>query len=380
MLRHLTLRYDVSVGTFADDPVALGELKVLRKMAQDLCISRVRRPWSYFSAGISWALGLPISFAVFRSRRLARWVQQTGRARHLDAIVTHSSNISDYALLAAKASGDRRPRLIFHFADVDSEKFAAYAITARWPLNWLYRLEHLRVKRAERRLATCADSVAFVSEEEAELFRTTHPGLNTPVTVLPNGVDLEVFDPCCPVESPYPPDQREVFVFTGAMDYSPNVSAVEWFALKIFPRVRNDLPAAWFYIVGSNPTAAVRALGQHKNVFVTGRVPSVVPYLRHACIAVAPLQIARGVQNKVLEAMAMAKPVIASAEALTGIGAISGEHVICPKDECDWIDACVRLARHPEQRERLGLAARVFVETKHSWGNHFAILDRLLAR
>jgi glycosyltransferase involved in cell wall biosynthesis len=164
------------------------------------------------------------------------------------------------------------------------------------------------------------------------------------------------------------------------MDYSPNVSAVEWFALKIFPRVRNDLPAAWFYIVGSNPTAAVRALGQHKNVFVTGRVPSVVPYLRHACIAVAPLQIARGVQNKVLEAMAMAKPVIASAEALTGIGAISGEHVICPKDECDWIDACVRLARHPEQRERLGLAARVFVETKHSWGNHFAILDRLLAR
>lgn len=379
LLRHLSRHYRVFLGTFIDDPADRDGIPFLRQMLEEVCVGEAFRPWSLWRALPRWLIGQPISFAVFRSRRLSRWLDEV-EARHRPvAIVTYSSNISAYAVDHFRRFPEHQPRRILHFADIDSEKFSAYAERSGRIKKWLFSLESRRVRREELRLAAAADVVALISERETELFQTILAGRPARVETLPNGVDTEIFDPA---REPRGPDSQDpaTFVFTGVMDYPPNVQAVEWFATRVLPKVRSALPDARFVIVGSKPTATVQALSDSPGVSVTGRVESVTPYLARAHVAVAPLQIARGVQNKVLEAMAMAKPVIATSAAAAGISAARPEeHLICADSPEEWTDACLRLIREPARRQQLGAAARALVLEHYGWQAQFAKLDRLLA-
>jgi sugar transferase (PEP-CTERM/EpsH1 system associated) len=376
LLRHLTRSYRVFVGTFIDDPADRAEVDKLRAMVEELHVEEIVKPWAYARALPRWLLGEPISFALFRSRRFARWLDEVSARHEPVAIVAYSSNISGYAVDKFSRDGIQ-PRRFLHFSDVDSEKFVAYAERSRGLARWIFATEARRVRREERRLTAAADAVAFVSDEEAELFRSVLDEHRDRVVTLPNGVDTETFDPDRRYEPPFA-GQGAAFAFTGAMDYLPNIDAVTWFASKVFPAIRQALPAAQFLIVGLNPTAEVRRLGELAGVVVTGRVPSVAAYLAHAQVAVAPLRIARGIQNKVLEAMAMAMPIVVSSGALTGIRAKSGEHLICAETPQEWSEACIRLVRDREDARRLGRAARKLVVDEYTWEAQFAKLDRLL--
>jgi sugar transferase (PEP-CTERM/EpsH1 system associated) len=214
--------------------------------------------------------------------------------------------------------GNQIERTVMDFVDVDSDKWRQYAEEAHGPLSWIYRREHRALEYYERKIADLFEASVVVTEAEAELLRCVAPAAADRIHAVANGVDHVFFDPGIDFENPYRPSCQPI-VFTGAMDYRANVDAVSWFASQVFPAVRRNQPRAEFWIVGSNPTASVQRLSDSEGVYVTGRVPDIRPYLSHACAAVAPLRVARGVQNKVIEAMAMDKPVICTPEAAEGL-------------------------------------------------------------
>jgi sugar transferase (PEP-CTERM/EpsH1 system associated) len=376
LLRHLCSRYRVFLGTFVDDPADNPDEPVLASMVEEMHISRIRKPWAFVRALPRWLCGEPVSFALFRSRSLDRWLDAIGTRHDPVAIVAYSSNISSYAVDKFR-QGSRARKRILVFGDVDSEKFVAYAGRATGPRRWLFATEARRVRSEERRLAAGADWITLVTEEEVELFRSVLDAHRERVALLPNGVDTAIFSPERYPTAPFA-GRGAALIFTGAMDYPPNVEAVVWFARHVFPAIRDKLPHAQFFIVGINPVAAVQELSREPSITVTGRVESVAAYLAHAQVAVAPLQIARGVQNKVLEAMAMALPVVVSRGAMTGIAATPGTDVVRADEPGQWIDACLRLLGDATEARRIGRAARELVLERYNWEAQFDRLDGLL--
>jgi sugar transferase (PEP-CTERM/EpsH1 system associated) len=253
---------------------------------------------------------------------------------------------------------------VMDFVDVDSEKWRQYAVVRHGPLRLLYAREARRLACFERTVASEFDASVFVSESEAAFFRKREPKLAAKVHGIPNGVDAGYWDPHRDYSSPFLPGER-VLVFVGAMDYRPNVDAVQWFVHAIWPQIREQQSEARFYIVGTSPSAAVVALGQFEGVTVTGRVEDVRPYVAHAHAIVAPLRIARGIQNKVLEALAMEKVVLATPEAWEGIedfegrqGCIDASPGVLAKEAGRWLET-PRPVRVP--------AARAMVLSRHDW-------------
>jgi sugar transferase (PEP-CTERM/EpsH1 system associated) len=259
-------------------------------------------------------------------------------------------------------------------ADVDSEKWRAYAQTASFPMNWVYRREWQRVAALEERIVReCAWSV-FVSEPEAELFRNQHPQFRGKIEAVSNGVDLEYFDPARIFPTPYDASKPN-FTFTGTMDYPPNADAVIWFAQEILPLIRRTLPEAQFHIVGSSPAPQVKALEAIPGIFVTGRIADVRPHVAHG-VAVAPMRIARGIQNKVLEAMAMGRPTVVTSDALEGIAAKPGRDLFLADGAEAFAAACLEAAgpRGPG----MGAAARARVLADYAWPSLLTRFDALL--
>jgi sugar transferase (PEP-CTERM/EpsH1 system associated) len=374
LIRHLGRQFDVHVGTFIDTPEDVPEIDRLRPYCASLHVERIVKPWVWGSAVLRWLGGLPLSFAVYRAAGLKTYVRKVLEQQQPVAIVTHSSNISHYALTPARTRVVR----VFHFADVDSEKFVAYAQRATGWKRLLYRIEAQRVRAAETELAAGADAVAFVSDEEAALFRNAVNPTTARIVTIANGVDADAFDPG--KSWPRPAwGTGPAFVFTGSMDYQPNIDAVIWFADNVFPAVRTICDQAQFVIVGSSPTPTVKALASRPGVLVTGRVADVQPYLAHAAAAVAPLRIARGIQNKVLEALAMGRPTIVTTEALTGIGTPGRTPVIVADGVEPWIEACVSVLQDPASAAALAAGARRFVAESFSWDARLRTLDTLLS-
>ncbi len=373
LVRHLGQRFDVHVGTFVDTREDVPEIEKLRPFCASLHVERIVKPWAWGPAALRWLGGLPLSFALFRAAGLEAYIRTVIEQYQPVAIVTHSSNISDYAVTPTP----RRIVRVLHFADVDSEKFAAYAERNKGWRRWLFALEARRVRAAEARLTADADAIAFVSDEEAALFRSVVGTRAARIVTIANGVDAEAFEPGKSWSRPSW-GNGPTFVFTGAMDYQPNIDAVIWFAETVLPRllaVRDDVQ---FAIVGSNPAPAVRALANRRNVIVTGRVPDVQPYLAYAAAVVAPLQIARGIQNKVLEALAMSRPTIVSVHALTGIGTPDTTPVITADSADEWAAACLQILNEPAAAAALAARARPFVLEHFSWNARLRTLDELL--
>ncbi|AXA93067.1 TIGR03087 family PEP-CTERM/XrtA system glycosyltransferase [Massilia sp. YMA4] len=368
LLRHLARRYRVHLATFVDDKDDWQYVDHVRK----LCASSHFAPLNPRMARVRSLRALlanrALSLDYYSDRGTRKWVCQTMRDRPIERIVVFSSPMAQYAQPYEQA------RRIVDLCDVDSEKWRQYARQKPWPVNLPYAWEASRLLRYERKVAACSDAALFVSQPEAELFRSLAPESAAHIGWFGNGVDTGYFAADGVYQNPYA-DGDQVLVFCGAMDYWPNIDAVQWFAREVLPVVLARVPGARFVIVGARPAPEVQALAALPGVTVTGTVPDVRPYVAHAALSVAPLRVARGIQNKVLEAMAMAKTVVLTPQALEGIDAQPGRDVVVAEHAADFADAVVtELARTGV----MGEDARARVEAAYGWDARLAALDALL--
>jgi sugar transferase (PEP-CTERM/EpsH1 system associated) len=370
MLTHLGRRFDVECGCLVDDPADIPAIEALRGHVAHLEASIVGRRAQAARALRRLRPGRPLSWGWFHDAALARWVAAGLAAGRYDAVLACCSSMAPYVMGRARIPATQRR--VLDLVDIDSRKFAAYAAAGRPPLAWVHAREARTLLALERAAVGHFDHALFVSEAEAAAFRALAPEA-TNVGAVVNGVDAARFDPAGPHPTPYP-DPLPRIVFTGAMGYPPNIEAVTWFADSVLPRLRGR---AAFVIVGQNPAPAVRALAARPGIAVTGTVPDVRPYLAHAALAVAPLLTARGIQNKVLEAMAMARPVVATPQAFEGIRAAPGRDLLVA-DGAEAFAAAVGAVLDGAY-PGMGRAARAAVLAGHDWAATLAPLDRLLA-
>jgi len=366
VLRALAAQRAVHCGCLVDAPLQPGQREAINAVTASRCIA-ARPPLIGLPAVAALVTGRPISVAAFASRYLAGWVRRTLAERPIGTIYVFSGQMAQY--VPAEFTG----RVVMDFVDVDSAKFAAYA---RGPYRWPIRAIHAREARVlaafEARAAERANLSLLISAEERELL-LANPGLpaSARVEVLGNGIDCDRFDPAVTTPAPLPAGAQ--IVFTGQMDYPPNVDAVARFAREVMPLIRAQRADAAFHVVGRAPAAEVRALHGVNATNVTGEVPDVRPWLAAADCVVAPLQIARGVQNKVLEAMAMARAVVLSAAAATGIGGTDGVHFAIADEPVAMAARVLGLLDDRAAAAAMGTAARALVRQEAGW-------DRVVAR
>jgi sugar transferase (PEP-CTERM/EpsH1 system associated) len=364
LLAQLATHHRVHLGTFIDDAADDAHIPAVRALCATLHVERVAARAGPRAAALALACGLPISVAHYRSGGMAAWVRRTVREQAITNAVVFSAAMGQFITRL------RTLRVLADFVDVDSDKWAQYARSRRWPTSALYRREATTLLAFEAALATRAVRSFFVTEPESALFRRLVPAVATRVETVENGVDAAYFDPALPHPSPFAADETPI-VMTGAMDYWPNVDAATWFAANVLPALLKAWPSARFYVVGMRPAAAVRALaGSH--VVVTGSVADVRPYLAHAAVAVAPLRIARGIQNKVLEAMAAGRAVVASSTCAAALRATPDRELLVAADAAGFVGAVGRLLRDGSLAARIGAAARAAVLARYDWRRNLA--------
>jgi len=370
ILRFLAQRYRVHLGTFIDSENDRAFVRELSALCAETFVLPLSAGRARLKSLRGLATGAPLTIPYYFQRPMQTWVDGVLAERRIDRAVVFSSSMAQYV------SGSRygHVRRIMDFVDVDSEKWRQYGTMRRWPWSWVYAREARALLEYEAKIALEFDRSVFVSEPEAAHFRALAPASAHKIHHLENGVDYTYFDPSIGFENPYRSEEKAI-VFTGAMDYWANVDAVTWFAAEVLPLIRRRVESARFYIVGSDPVEAVRALAGDE-IVVTGRVPDVRPYLAHAAVDVAPLRIARGIQNKVLEAMAMGCAVVATAQAAEGIAARDRELTVAsePSAMADAIVRQIEGSGPVDSAER----ARTFVTRRYDWTRTLAALESWL--
>ena len=370
LLKHLAARHRVFLGTFVDDPDDLQYLDTVRAFCADLYAVSLNPTLAKLTSMRGLLTDEALSLPFYRDAGMSAWVKLIASQENLAASVVFSSPMAQYAMQLPEL-----PMLV-DFVDLDSAKWTDYAPEHRWPMSVLYRREGAKLLAFEQAVAERAAASFFVTDREVALFRKQSPATSTPVQALCNGVDAEFFSPDPSRASPFPAGQLPL-VFTGAMDYWPNADAVIWFVGEILPAIRREWPLVHFYIVGRSPTPAVMALA-NESVSVTGTVPDVRPYLQYASAVVAPLRLARGIQNKILEAMAMARPVVAAQTCVEAIDAQVGRDLLSATAPADFVAAVGQLLRDTGNADRMGAAGRECVLKNYSWSAHLAGIDRHL--
>lgn len=306
------------------------------------------------------------SASFFHSGKLDRTIRRLLAEQKFDLIFVHCSSVAHYV------EHVRGIPKILDFGDMDSQKWLEYAQHKPFPLSLGYWWEGIRLRAEEKRLARRFDLCTTITRAECQTLIDYDTG--APTDWFPNGVDNGFF---APVTEDYDPDS---IVFVGRMDYFPNQQCMVDFCRDTLPLLRARRPSVKLAIVGAEPSAEIRALGEIDGVTVTGTVPDVRPYVTRAALTVAPLRIARGTQNKILEAMAMGIPVVCSQIAAGGVDAIPGEHLLAADSPTDQADAILRVLEDPALRERLARAGRERVLTNHAWPSSMRRLDAIIER
>ena len=365
----------VHVATFADDDADMAEEAELAFMARSYRL--VHRSKPLLLAGLqALKAGRSVSRTAFFDTALAEYVARTLRDQRIDVIYVFSGQMGQYIPKGYKG------RVIIDFVDVDSAKFEAYAAKGNPVMRWVHRREARVLGREEQKLARRADTSLLISAAEAQLFLARLDASSRQkanVHVLGNGIDSAFFNPVLVEAEPRLaalPGPK--LIFTGQMDYGPNVDGVVRMAQRILPKIRAQIPSASFHIVGRNPHSDVEELAALPGCHVWGRVDDIRSWLKAADMAVVPLEIARGVQNKVLEAMAMMLPVVLTSGAATGIGALDGTHFAIADSDDDLAAAAVQLLSDSYTMRRIGAEARYYVRDQQSWKAALAGLPALV--
>jgi sugar transferase (PEP-CTERM/EpsH1 system associated) len=407
----------------ADDPKDLAHEDELKKYCKNVKVVLINPKIAKLKTIIYLFTKKPLSVPYFYSTKLQRTVDQLLSTNSFDVIFCFSSPMAEYVFKSKLpvsgfskldntsnqkpptstqrlvtinqkqetsnqqlATSNQQPatRIIMDFVDVDSDKWTQYARHAGWPFSWIYRSESRRLAQYERKVAKSFDHSIFVTGVEKRIFENKNPHIKN-IIVIPNGVDLEYFSPQFnqkPETSNYQPATRNkqpVLLFTGAMDYFANVDGVVWFTKEILPLIKREIPEAKLFIVGSNPTREVLSLNDHNGVVVTGFVKDIRPFYEIADVSIIPLSLARGIQNKVLEAMAMKVPVVATSRAFEGINAAPHRDLLVEDEPGAFAQAVVRLLRDSSVRNELRNNARRVIEANYSWTLNLSKIDEIIA-
>jgi sugar transferase (PEP-CTERM/EpsH1 system associated) len=360
LIERLRRNHGVRIVAFAHDRGDLEAADALRAKGFEVATFAPRQRWKALPL---LAGSTPLTLGVYGSRALQREVD--GCIDAMDLAYAYSSSMGAFFLRHAL------PR-VMHFAELDSDKWRQYAERTRPPLAWIYRREWRTLTAFETALARAVDENVFCTPLEQRLFQELVPG--APSIVMRNGVDLAHHRP-----STAPPEPG-FMVFVGVMNYYPNVEGVAWFCRSILPEIRRRVPGARLAIVGSHPTPAVQELARLPGVEVTGFVDDPRTWLARASVSVAPLRIARGIQNKVLEAMAMGLPVVGTRSATQGVDGVHGRDYLVAETAEEQVEAVCGLLRDSERARELGRGARAFVEANYDWETCLRPLDTILER
>lgn len=369
ILRKLMEHRSVHLACFADDETEASEDSDIKaSLASVQIVHRSKPNWR---AGIeAIASGKPVSLTSFESAEIQVYVRDILKTRPIDCIFVFSGQMAQFV------PDDFSGRLIMDFADVDSAKFESYADEGAGPMAWINRREGKLLRAFEKQVGRIAEYSLFVSEAEAKLFRQRSGLDDQKVKAVGNGIDLDFYDPA-KVTAIKRTHKGPLIIFTGQMDYRPNVEAVVSFAKEVMPKILKQHPDAQFAIVGRSPTTDVSRLDGMNGTIVTGSVDDIRCWLKAADIVVAPLRIARGIQNKVLEAMAMGKPVVASAAAAQGIEAVDGEHFCVADDVQHEAQLVCDLLSDSKKAQTLGDNASALIRSTYSWETRLADIASL---
>ena len=367
MIRHLTARgHKVTVCSLSRSPQETEEAQGIAPHCEAFEIGQVREWAQMARMVVRLPVPTPSSMGYFYSPELARRIDAHLQSKHWDLVFVHCSSVAQYV-----SSVTDVPKIL-DFGDMDSQKWLEYANYKPFPLSMGYRLEGAKMLAAEKRLARQFDLCTATTRAEWETLNGYGTGADT--DWFPNGVDAEFF---CPVDEPY---DAQTISFIGRMDYYPNQECMSRFCEQVWPLLRQQRPAMQLLIVGADPSPAMRKLGDLPGVTVTGSVPDVRPFIRKSALMVAPLNIARGTQNKILEAMAMGVPVVTSTIAAGGVDAQSEEHFLVADTPQDYAQAVLRIVDNPQERSRLSAAGRQRMLTNHAWTGSMQRLDGIIER
>ncbi|MEJ0038454.1 MAG: TIGR03087 family PEP-CTERM/XrtA system glycosyltransferase [Gammaproteobacteria bacterium] len=374
LLKHLAGKHEVHVASLVDDARDLQYVGEMDRLAKSFLYADISGRSRVGSTLRALASGAAVSVVHFHSAELQQRIDALLDSMPFDAVLCFSSPTAEYVFRSRHAEGRlRNMRRAMDFIDVDSFKWAQYADQSRVPMSWIYRYESRQLARYEERIAREFHRLFLVTEQEKRLLPAGVP--REQVSALGNGVDLEYF---APLTATRDSGRKPTLVFTGAMDYWPNIDGVQWFVEDIYPRIQRVVPDVAFKIVGSRPAPQVLKLAATPGVTVTGFVPDIRQCIAEADVCVVPLRIARGIQNKVLEAMAMGRPVVSTGQAFEGIRAREGEDVVVATGADEFAAAVIALLNEPARAEAIGRRARVCVENEYSWSSSLRDLDVLI--
>jgi sugar transferase (PEP-CTERM/EpsH1 system associated) len=376
LVKYLAARYRVVIGCFIDDEHDRQYIADVEAMSEELFTVDICGKSSLQSGLQSLIAGKPVSTHHYKNQAMQNWVDDVISRRKIDRLIAYSGGTAQFIEHEKYANKKR----ILDMADVDSDKWRQYAENKPFYSAWIYSREQRLIEAYEQKILREFNAVTLITDEERDHFRNISPAaLNDKIVTLGNGVDTDYFDPEAEFDYTDSPEKNhQVICFTGAMDYWANVDAVVWFVENIWPEIRSANPGVFFYIVGGKPTEKVKALEAADGVVVTGRVVDVRPYVSQSLLCVAPLRIARGVQNKVLEAMSMAKPVVMTSMGQEGIALPAEQNPLVEDDIKKQVTLIKSLINKSDALATIGAENRAWIIKHYGWDGALALLDKLL--
>jgi hypothetical protein len=366
IIRHFTeAGHEVTVATLARSASEAADGRDLGKYCAEVIVEQIAGWQANLRMLARLPTAEPSSFGYFYSPALEKRIAQAVSRDRFDLIMVHCSSVAPYV------AGVSVPKIL-DFGDMDSQKWLLYAKHRPWPLSAGYWLEGRKLERTERNLARRFDLCTCTTLAELDTLRSYDAGVAT--DWFPNGVDAGYFGP---LSDEY---DRDRICFVGRMDYFPNQQAVLWFCSEVLPLIQARRPSAQLFVVGAAPPRSIASLHGANGVVVTGTVDDVRPFVRQSALTVAPLFIARGTQNKILESMAMGVPVVASLAASRGVDADPAQDILTADSAAQFAEAVLSVLDEPKVRRRLSEAGRERVLSHHSWSASLARLDGMLAK
>ena len=363
-LRCLSQRHEMSLVCFLEPGQDEEWIDKVAPFCHRIELVRLNRVRAYLNTALGLLGSLPLQVRYFTDPAMSETLARVVEEEQPDVLYAQLLRVSSYIEPYAD-----RVRVAAFNASVTLEMKRTMAYAGKGPVARLMAwLEHRKLSAFEPEFARRFDRVLYISEHDRAQAETEAPLDN--VLILPHGVDYEYFTP-----DPTVPKTPDSVIMTGNMGYAPNVDAAQYLAAEVLPLVRDEIPNVTLSIVGADPPAAVRDLANDPAIEVTGRVPDLRVYMNRAAVAVAPIRIGAGLQNKVLEGMSMGLPVVTTTIGNEGIQAVDGEKLFVADSPDLFAKRITELLRDARLRERVGAAARNFILSDWTWETFLTRLE-----